>query len=101
MQADITIKYRAVVNTNTNSPGWAPQIEVTSRGPEIAVGRISGGWELRGMDKEAAVDRACLMAAEEAARYSGDWLIVVEADTVFVDPTPTIQMPVRKGYDNA
>lgn len=65
----VEIKYAAEPNLNTYKGGWVPVIWNGEK--------KSGGWMSVGLDKDEALAAAAEWAAEEAARYVGDWVVTV------------------------
>ena len=69
----ISIKYGVAENANSDSGGFVPHVTNNGR-------LIGSTWRVGGMGKEDALKEAEVIAEEEAARYSGDWLVEVSLD---------------------
>lgn len=68
--ADITIVWYAAPNENKRAGGFMPVYEHN--------GKLRGSTYGKGYDKDAAEKLAELDALDEAARYIGDWKVVVK-----------------------
>jgi hypothetical protein len=69
-EGEILIQYGAIANANKHRGGWMPQVWVN--------GHAHGDSYGRGYDRDSALQLAKEEALEKAARFLGDWKIVIE-----------------------
>jgi len=69
----VEIRYGVVKNTRGLDTGYTPWMT-------CAVARHKSTWDARCLSKEEAMEEARLRALNEAARYGGDWDVVLTSE---------------------